>query len=44
MNLHRDDDGRSSLRPWQQRTLAIAAAVVISAVVLITMLSGHSFF
>ncbi|MWV75759.1 hypothetical protein [Rathayibacter rathayi] len=38
------DDGRPPLRPWQQRTLVIVAAVVIVAVIAITLLSGQSFF
>ncbi|WP_181136314.1 hypothetical protein [Rathayibacter sp. AY1F3] len=38
------EDGRPPLRPWQQRTLVLVAAVVIVAVIVITLVSGQSFF
>ncbi|MBF4463606.1 MULTISPECIES: hypothetical protein [unclassified Rathayibacter] len=37
-------DSRPPLRPWQQRTLVVLAGVVIVAVLVITLVSGKSFF
>ncbi|WP_156465960.1 MULTISPECIES: hypothetical protein [unclassified Rathayibacter] len=47
MTLSKDDgqdEGRPPLRPWQHRTLVIVAAVVILAVIIVTVGSGQRFF
>lgn len=45
MTLRRGgDDGRPPLRGWQQKALVAVAVLVIVAVILITVVSGQSFF